>query len=146
MIPMVPAHRSLGHHRRQFCFLWAQLSRAWGIIGDKFVSYGPSSAEHGASQETNLFPIGPAQPSLGHDRRQICFLRDQLSRALGIIREKMFPMCPARPSLGHHRRQICFLWAELKAWGLIGNKFVSYMGKAQPSLGHRRRQIRFLWA
>ena len=59
LFPTGQAQPSLGHHRRQICFLWAQVSRAWGIIGnkfirawgiigDKFVSYGLSKAEPGA--------------------------------------------------------------------------------------------------
>ena len=165
LFPMDSAQPSLGHHRRQICLLWTQLNRAWGILGHKFVSYGRSSAEPGASKETNLsplgpshsnpgasketnlFPLGPAQPSLGHHRRQICLLWAQLNRAWG-----------------HQRKQICLLWAQLnRAWGIKGNKFVSFgpssiepgasketnlfpLGPAQPSLGHQRRQICILWA
>ena len=40
------------------CFLQVKLSTAWGITEDKFVSYGPRSAEPGASSETNLSEPG----------------------------------------------------------------------------------------
>ena len=45
-----PSLAELGAHcRRQICLLWAQLSPALGIIENRIVSYGLSSAEHGAS-------------------------------------------------------------------------------------------------
>ena len=163
MSPLGSAQPSLEHQRKQICLLRAQLSRAWGIKENKFVSFGPSSAEPGAPKETNLFPVGTIEPGTSKETN-------------------LFPMDSAQPSLGHHRRQICLLWTQLnRAWGILGHKFVSYgrssaepgaaketnlsplgpshsnpgasketnlfpLGPAQPSLGHQRRQICILWA
>ena len=124
---MDSAQLSLGHPRTQICLLWTQLSRAWGIKGNKLVSFGPISLEPWCIKGD-----------------KICFLWAQLSRAWVIKGDKfvscgpssaepgaswetnLSPMDSAQQSLGHQRIQICLLWAQLiRAWGIKGNKFVS---------------------